>query len=439
MTNTDTQSKENRREFLRSGVALAGAAAVGTRVGFAKEEPETVPLLGKADHCIMLWLGGGACQLDMFDPKRVSKDGLKDPGSAYPSIPTSVPGIEVCEHLPQTAKIMEKVALVRTVRHDEIDEHAAAAYRMHVGRPTSGTIVYPSLGPVMTYFRPNEGAKVPSYVLMGQPSPGRSPGFLGPKHGFVYLKETKGGPSGLQRPARVSDEQHQRRMYLLEKIRSRYAKTRGDEALVEDYLEATEQGFELAGPNFMRAFDLENEPAELRNAYGDEFGQRCLLARRLVERGTRFIEVSFNINFVNGTGWDTHREGQQKQHLLIQSLDQAFATLVNDLERKKLLERTLVVISTEFGRPAKFDSAGGRGHQAKAFTCVLAGGGLKLGQAIGRTDELSSKIVERPVSVADWFATQYAAMGIPAREILYAGDRPVPIVDRGAPIQELFV
>src|SRR5690606_9541692 len=123
----------------------------------------------------------------------------------------------------------------------------------------------------------------------------------------------------------------------------------------------------------MNVFNLDSEPADLRNAYGDEFGQRCLLARRLVERGSRFVEVSFNLNFVNGTGWDTHNDGQFKQHLLIQGLDQAFSTLISDLESKKLLDKTLLVISTEFGRPGSFDGGGGRGHHADAFTVVLAG------------------------------------------------------------------
>jgi hypothetical protein len=200
-----------------------------------------------------------------------------------------------------------------------------------------------------------------------------------------------------------------------------------------------DQGFRLAGPEFMNVFDLDAEPADLRNAYGDEFGQRCLLARRLIERGTRFIEVSYNLNFVNGTGWDTHKEGQQKQHLLIQSVDRAFSTLLTDLEQKQLLDKTLLVISTEFGRPAQFDAQGGRGHHSKSFTVLLAGGGLKTGQAIGTTDELGMSIVDRPVSVPDLFATILASLGADPHQELYAGDRPVPVTDGGQPVRELLV
>src|SRR5690606_13586058 len=124
-----------------------------------------------------------------------------------------------------------------------------------------------------------------------------------------------------------------------------------------------EQSQRLSGPEFASAFELDREPAELRNAYGGEFGQRCLLSRRLVERGVRFIEVSHNLNFLNGAGWDVHFEGIENQHLLIQELDAAVAALITDLEDKRLLDKTLIVITTEFGRPPEFDSGGGRGHQ----------------------------------------------------------------------------
>ena len=153
----------------------------------------------------------------------------------------------------------------------------------------------------------------------------------------------------------------------------------------------------------------------------------------------RFLEVSHNLNFLNGTGWDTHNAGQLKQHELIQELDKAFATLVLDLEKHKLLEKTLIIINTEFGRPSGFDGGGGRGHQSKAFSVVLAGGGLKGLGAVGRTDELCRRIVERPVSVPDLFATACCALGIdPSREMKAPGDRPVPITDVGEPVRELF-
>ncbi|MFN9460584.1 MAG: DUF1501 domain-containing protein, partial [Acidobacteriota bacterium] len=188
----------------------------------------------------------------------------------------------------------------------------------------------------------------------------------------------------------------------------------------------------------LNVFDLNRDSATLRQAYGSEFGQRCLLARRLVQSGVRFVEVSYNLNFLNGSGWDTHNDGQRNQHLLIQDLDQSFATLLQDLERNRMLDTTLVVIATEFGRPPEFDAGGGRGHQSEAFSILLAGGGLKTGQAIGTTDELSKKVVDRPVTVPDLHATIHRALGIDPHKNLYAGDRPVPITDQGKPVTEAF-
>ena len=152
----------------------------------------------------------------------------------------------------------------------------------------------------------------------------------------------------------------------------------------------------------------------------------------------RFVEVLFNLNFLNGSGWDTHNDGQVKQHLLIQDLDQAFATLLTDLEKSKLLDTTLVVIATEFGRPPEFDSGGGRGHHSKVFSAVLAGGGLKTGQVVGESDELGVKPIGKSVSIPDLHATIHCALGIDPAKNLYAGDRPVPITDKGAPLLELF-
>lgn len=393
--------------------------------------------LGKADHCLFIWLGGGAAQIDTWDPKRKTSDGLKDPGAAYEAIDTAIPGVQVCEHLARTAPLMDRCVPVRTVNHDVIDEHAAAAYRMHTGRPTSGTIVYPALGSLITATTKPLSELVPGYVLMGNPSPAREPGFLGAKHGYIYLTETASGPKGLVRPARISDSRQDRRLELMRRLRDSYL-AEHSERIIQDYVEATELGYRLAGPEFMSVFDLDQEPDNLRNAYGDEFGQRCLLSRRLIERGARFVEISFNLNFKNGTGWDTHNEGQKGQHFLIQSLDQSFATLLTDLESKGLLDKTLVVISTEFGRPAQFDGGGGRGHHGKAFSVVLAGGGLRTGQAIGTTDELAMEVTDRPVSVPDLFATILATLGVNPHEELYAGNRPVPVTDRGQPIAELL-
>jgi Protein of unknown function (DUF1501) len=432
----------SRRNFISSvsTAGLLGSSLLNTTSASDKKtdtETKSIPK-GKAEHCILLWLGGGASQIDTWDPKKMGDAKAKKPGSYYPSIETAIPGTQVCEHLPGCAKMLDRFNIIRTVNHDIIDEHAAATNIMHTGRAISGTVTYPSIGSIITHQKGTLNESVPAYVLIGYPNVTRGPGFLGAKSGYIYLTDTKKGPAGFTLPNDVNLARQNRRTNLLKKLGSNYLKGNSQSTVIQDYNSAITDALRLSGPEFGKIFQLDQEPDELRNQYGGEFGQRCLLARRLVESGVRFIEVSHNLNFVNGTGWDTHNDGQLNQHLLIQELDSALSSLVLDLEKRKLLDKTLIVVASEFGRPAGFDSGGGRGHYGKSFSVVMAGGGLKNGITIGETDELAQKIVSTPVSVPDWHATMHCAMGIDPHEELYAGERPVPITDNGTPIKQLF-
>jgi hypothetical protein len=331
---------------------------------------------------------------------------------------------------------MDRVTAVRTVHHTVIDEHAAATNFMHTGRVVSGTVVYPSLGSVVAHERRAAADGVPPYVLIGYPNVTRGPGFLGARANYLYLTDTAQGPAGLSRPDGLGDARQARREALLSGLRSAAPAPR--DPRLADYDSAIDTSLRLGSPEFTRSFKLDEEKAALRESYGSEFGQRLLLSRRLIERGVRFIEVSHNLNFINGTGWDVHNAGIKEQHHLIADLDQAMSALMRDLEARRLLDRTLIVITGEFGRPPEFDSGGGRGHQGRTFSCVLAGGGLRHRGAYGETDELSKKVVNNPVSVPDFFATIHAALGIDYTKNLYDGDRPVPITDGGIPIAALF-
>ena len=417
----------NRRDFLRTSAALAVASPAMAKSPLSR---------GKADHCIFVWLGGGMGQIDTFDPKVVgdSKASPKRAGSLYPSIPTAVPGVRVCEHLPKLAGLMDRVTAVRTVNHKVVDEHAFATNLVHTGRTTSGNVTYPSVGSIVAHERGAANPSVPAYILIGYPNVSRGPGFLGAKAGFVYLTDTEAGPAGFTRPAHVDADRAEARRRLRTGIGSQAPSG----SAIADYEEAQAEALRLAGPAFLRHFRLRDESDTLRNRYGGEFGQRCLLARRLIEGGVRFIEVSHNLNFLNGTGWDVHNEGIDNQHLLIREMDTALAALIGDLEARKLLDRTLIVLATEFGRPPEFDGRGGRGHQGTAFTLVLAGGGLKHRGAYGVTDELSRKIVADPVTIPDFHATIHWALGIDPAKELKDGARPVPITDGGRAIRVLF-
>jgi hypothetical protein len=418
-----------RRSFLTS------AAAFGTAPLFANNTPVHTPK-GKAEHCIFIWLGGGMAQIDTFDPKKLgdNKSKQKIAGSMYKAIDTSVPGVQLTEHLSRTAKMMEHVTVMRTVNHKVIDEHAFATNIVHTGRMISGNVVYPSIGSIITHERGAASSDVPPYILIGYPNVSRGPGFLGAKSGYVYLTDTNTGPSGFTRPEFVDESRASTRAKLLQPLMERSPK----DSAIADYQTAQAQALKLSGPQFMKHFNLKQESADLRNDYGGEFGQRCLLARRLVQAGVRFIEVSHNLNFMNGTGWDIHNEGSANQHLLIQELDTALAALIRDLKTQKLLDKTLIVVGTEFGRPPEFDGRGGRGHQGTTFSMVLAGGGLKHCGAYGVTDELSKQPVENPVPLVDFHATIHAAMGIDPGKELMDGTRPVPITDGGKAVAALF-
>lgn len=419
-----------RRSFLTS------AAAFGASPLLASDATPVHLPKGKAEHCIFIWLGGGMGQIDTFDPKDLGENLSKPskPGSLYKSIETSVPGVRLSEHLGKTAKLMEHVTVMRTVNHHVIDEHAFATNLVHTGRMISGNVTYPSIGSIIAHQRGAADKNVPAYILIGYPNVSRGPGFLGAKAGYVYLTDTETGPAGFTRPDFVDNDRANVRQELLKPLMARALKS----SAAADYQMAQAEALRLAGPGFMSNFNLKQEPASLRNEYGGEFGQRCLLSRRLVQAGVRFIEVSHNLNFMNGTGWDIHNEGYKNQHLLIQELDTALSALIRDLKDKKLLDKTLIVVATEFGRPPEFDGRGGRGHQGTTFSMVLAGGGLKHRGAYGVTDELAKKPVENPVPLVDFHATIHTAMGINPSYELMDGSRPVPITDGGKPVTALF-
>jgi hypothetical protein len=422
-----------RRRF----VHLAGLAPLALP-GAARAGDVAVPAAtgGRAEHCIFIWLGGGMGQMDTFDPKDLGDNTSAPgkPGSLYPSIETAVPGVRVCAHLPRTARLMEHVTVLRSVHHDVIDEHAFATNLVHTGRMISGNAVYPSIGSIVAHTRGAADPSVPAYMLIGYPNVSRGPGFLGIKDGAVYLVDTETGPTGFASPPGVAAESLARRRHLLAAL----TPPAPAGTAPADYAAAQREAFRLAGPDFMRHFALADEPAAVRESYGGEFGQRCLLARRLVQGGVRFVEVSHNLNFINGAGWDVHHDGIRNQHLLIRELDNALAGLIDDLARRRLLDTTLIVVATEFGRPPEFDDRGGRGHQGSAFSLVLAGGGLRHCGAHGRTDELAKQVVDDPVSIPDFHATILAALRVDPATELMAGSRPVPVTDGGTPVAALL-
>ena len=433
-SNTNNSHAISRRSFHKQ---LAGAGAALLANSRLLSASESLPR-GKAESCVLIWLGGGMCHVDTFDPKPVGDPKANKPGSAYSSIPTAIPDVQVCQHLARTAKLLDRGVIIRTLNHPLKVDHADSTNLVKTGRLTSGTVVYPSLGSLISHERGPRDDGIPPYIVMGYPNVTRGPGFLGSRYGYLYLTNPEAGPTGLRRALDVNPARQQRRDDLLNLLRQKAIKRAADDSTTRDYNSAIDSAQALMRGSFSRVFNLASEPDATRERYGSQFGQRCLLARRLVESGVRFVEVAYDLNFKNGTGWDTHRHGQANQHLLIEDLDESLSALIEDLETRELLDKTLILVATEFGRPPEFDGQGGRGHQSAAFSVAMFGGGIKTGQVIGTTDELGHKPVERPISVPDLHATVLSAVGInPAKE-LYDGDRPIPITDHGKVIRELF-
>ena len=425
----------SRREW--HGVVASGAVAMSASTP-ATATPAPATHRGRAQACVLIWLGGGMCHVDTLDPKPVGDPESNKAGSAYPSIPTAIPGVRVCEHLERTAPLLDRGVLIRSLTHRFKIDHADSTNHVKTGRIPSGTVVYPSLGSLVAHQRDRRDDHVPPYIVMGYPNVTRGPGFLGSQYGYFYLTDAEAGPTGLRRPFDVDQRRQQRRQELLGLLRRRAMKRRPDDWALQEYDASIREAKLLMQGPFARVFSLSAERDSIRQRYGSAFGQRCLLARRLVESGVRFVEVAYDLNFRNGTGWDTHRHGQKNQHRLIQDLDQSLSALIEDLENRGLLDETLIVVATEFGRPPEFDAQGGRGHQSAAFSAAMFGGSLVTGQVIGHTDELGRKVVDRPVSIPDLHATILAALGIDPSIELFDGDRPIPITDHGRPIDELF-
>ncbi|MEO1979733.1 MAG: DUF1501 domain-containing protein [Fuerstiella sp.] len=415
----------------------AAAGAISVTAAGAQAKAPIVPR-GKAQACVLIWLGGGMCHVDTFDPKAVGDPLTNKTGSAYRSIPTAIPDVRVCQHLSRTANLLHRGILLRTLTHPLKVDHADSTNLLKTGRRTSGTVVYPSLGSLVSHQRGPRDETVPPYVVMGYPNVTRGPGFLGSRYSYLYLTDPESGPVFMKRALDVNQSRQRRRLDLLGLLREKAIVRSTGDLSVREYNDAIGEAQKLMNGSFAKVFDLATERDSTRERYGSVFGQRCLLARRLVESGVRFVEVAYDLNFKNGTGWDTHRHGQAGQHLLIEDLDQSLSALVEDLHLRGLLDETLIVVATEFGRPPDFDGQGGRGHQSAAFSAALFGGGLRTGQVIGMTDELGRTVVDRPISVPDFNATIMTALGMNPATELYDGDRPIPITDHGTAIAELF-
>ena len=265
----------SRRDFL---AAAAAGPALASAAPLLAHEPAAVPL-GKAEHCIFIWLGGGASQIDTWDPKAKGDAKARKAGSYYDAIPTAIPGVEVCEHLSRCAPLLDRFAVLRTVHHEVIDEHARATNQVHTGRPTTGTIIYPSIGSAVSHTRGPINDRVPTYMLLGFPNVTRGPGFLGARAGFVYLTDTRSGPAGFARQPEITDARQQRREALLDEMRKGYRSSTDLPELVADYDTASREALRMQ--RFARQLQCDHR---CRHREGKCAPEAASEPRRLVEQ-----------------------------------------------------------------------------------------------------------------------------------------------------------
>ena len=443
----------SRRAWLRAcmggGLAMSSAPWLSALAEDAAESPT------RKRSCILLWMTGGPSQTDTFDTKPEHAN-----GGEFKSIDTSVSGIQIGEHLPQIAKQMEHVSLVRSMKTREGD-HSRATYLMRTGYLPQGPVQYPTMGSLFSRELGREQAELPNFVSINPYrylSPAAyGPGFLGPQasplvvgSGNIAVAAGDNGDAiaralkvqNLDRPQAVKASDAKSRLSLLEDLEREFAANRPD-ITVQSHQAAYEQAVRMMNAEGVKAFDLTGEKDKLRDAYGRNlFGQSCLLARRLIERGVPFAEVSLHsVQHNMLLGWDTHQNNFDSVKRLCEVLDPAWATLLSDLKQRGLLENTLVVWMGEFGRTPRINRNTGRDHFANAWTTALCGGGIRGGQIVGKTNESGMRVEDRPVSVPDLLATVCGALGIdPQKQNMSNIGRPIRVVDPQAnPIKELLL
>jgi hypothetical protein len=425
MTNHDSQSILSRRDFFK--LSTAGVLTTSMSGWLDVLAAHAAGSGRKHKACILLWMDGGPSQKDTFD----MKPGTENAGDFKP-ISTSVPGIQISEHFPKLAKQMQHAAIIRSMSTGE-GAHGRAKYYMHTGyREGQGGLVYPSLGAIVSAELGRSESPLPNFVSVGNRSYGA--GFLGARHQPLIVTDPAKGVQNLK--PLVDNKEFSDRLGLLEQMEQGFFHSYKATS-IGDHRTTYQRAVQLMRSKEAKAFDLALESAASKDAYGHtKFGEGCLLARRLIEVGIPFVEVTLG-------GWDTHQNNFERVQKLSADVDPAISALVSDLKSRGLLESTLIVWMGEFGRTPKINTRGakpGRDHFPKAWSTVLLGGGIKGGQVIGRTDKEGAAVEDHMVSAIDFMASICKTLGIDyTKQNNTPIGRPIRIAEKGAtPIKELF-
>jgi hypothetical protein len=409
----------SRRQF------LGGAAGALASLGFGGlVQPAAARELNAAQKRVLLvFLSGGVSQLETWDPKPKT-----DTGGPFRAMPTSVPGVHISELLPHTARQMHRLALVRGINTAE-DDHGKGAVFMLTGRREEPTMAYPSLGSAVLKQLGDPANPLPGYIHVAGGGGRKDAAFLGPRYAPVGLPGGQ-APPNLTRPASVSESLDVQRNQFRERLNGRFTQRRRT-AETEAYTQTYDQAAQLMARR--RVFDVEAESPRDADRYGrHDFGRHCLLARRLLESGVTFVKVSH-------TNYDTHHENFDFHIEQLGEFDRTFATLVDDLDQRGMLDSTLVVVMSEFGRTPRINHLYGRDHWSKAWSVLLGGCGVQRGAAVGKTNANGTAVTDREVHAGHLFHTYFRALGLDPTKRYYVDQRPIPMADpKAGAIKELL-
>jgi hypothetical protein len=423
--------EQSRRQFVaRTASSMLGVGLLpsifSTKATAAFEDASKLKQIATAKNVIYLYMSGGQSHMDTWDPK----EGVDTAGPTKP-ISTSADGVRISEYLPLTAMQMHHATVINSVSSTQ-GAHEQANYFMHTSYALRGTIRHPAMGAWLNVFQPGGSTTLPNYVYVGNDSRHPGAGFFPAAQSPLFVNNPENGIKNVKLQPGLTEEKFQKRMAFANELDSDFRATY-PQRNVKAYSDMYDHAMTMMKSEDLKAFDLTQENDELRKSYGkDSFGQGCLLARRLVERGVRFVEVSLG-------GWDTHTANFVKVPEQCDILDRGLSSLVADLSARGLLDETLIVVASEFGRTPTINQNVGRDHYPKAFSSVLFGGGVKGGYTYGKTDKEGREVEENKVLIPDLNATIGYALGLPLNQVVYSpSKRPFVVADKGVPIMDVF-